>query len=748
MSMNRVPYLTNIALFLVCLMSSVVVAGNGHAQQFSKDAPVNFDAENLYYDEPSKTVIARGDVRLEQLGRILRADEIIYSVDNDLVVARGNVQLTETDGTEYFANEVQFADKMREGYVMMLRGRFTDGGRFTAREGERRNTAERGDEIIMQDATYTACRPCRLNPEAEPTWQLKASEVTHHRDEHTISYRNAVLNLGGYSVLWTPYFSHPDGTVTQKSGLVDPVIGFDSELGTTLGAQYYYAIAPDKDASVGLQVFTNENPLLSGEYRQRFNNASVEVAGEITRSSRPDRVAGIDVETKDETRGHVTTDARWDINDKWRTGANLEFASDDQFLRQYDLSDKDVLENEIYAERFSGRNYAAVRALGFQDVRILEKQQDQPNILPEMELSYLGKPAGLMGGRWSGDLSALGLQRFGGDQDLSRISGELGWERSETTGFGLINTLELSTRGDFYYVSDRDLSMNPNEDDENTQGRIYPQAHIETRYPFSRGFEASTTQAVIEPVASLTFAPNISDERDIPNEDSQDAQIDANNIFERNRFPGYDRVEDRSRITYGLRSGLYADKGTQIYTFVGQSHNFSNDDNPFPQGSGLSEQNSDIVAEVRARYEDNFELNYRTQFANQDLSSRRHEFDAMVMTDYFELQGLYFFTKALEGTNLDEESREQVRGDAKIHLTRNWSVNTGAAYDLGEDPGLRKATVGFEYTGDCVSIATTAERELTDEASGDSGTEFYIRLGLKNLGNFETSGISVDAEDE
>ena len=140
-------------------------------------------------------------------------------------------------------------------------------------------------------------------------------------------------------------------------------------------------------------------------------------------------------------------------------------------------------------------------------------------------------------------------------------------------------------------------------------------------------------------------------------------------------------------------------------------------------------------------------MNYRTQFANNNLASRRHELDAIFNSQYLDLEGLYFFSKALEGTLLDD-SREQAQGAARIRFNPNWSFKTSASYDLGADAGLREAGMGLEYTGDCLSVALTSERELTDEVSGDSGTEFFLRIGLKNLGNFETSGISFDSEDE
>ena len=119
--------------------------------------------------------------------------------------------------------------------------------------------------------------------------------------------------------------------------------------------------------------------------------AYIDVMGGITYSGRTDDVSGLEVEQPNEVRGHVDLQALWNINQKWRAGLDLHWASDDQYMRQYDINNEDVLTSEAYAERFSGRNYAAVRAMTFQDIRVQENQIEQPEILPEALFDYQGK---------------------------------------------------------------------------------------------------------------------------------------------------------------------------------------------------------------------------------------------------------------------------------------------------------------------------------------------------------------------
>jgi LPS-assembly protein len=700
-----------------------------------QNEPVDLEADSLGYDNEQGLIVAEGNVELVQAGRILRAERVSYNQKTDEVIASGNVVLNEPNGDVHFMDEVRLRDEMRQGFVSEIQSYLADGGQFTAKSGERKNATL----LTMYDASYTPCE-CEGDKNGNPTWQIRASEVTIDEEANRIRYKDARFELFGVPVAYTPYLSHPDGKVKRKSGLMSPSIGFDSDLGLILTQNYFVDIAQNRDATVGLMLTTREVPVGLAEYRHRFTNAELILNASGTYANREDSVAGVTVQTEEEFRGHIKGEGLWDITEKWRSGFNLSVASDDQYLREYDFSSEDVLQNRVYAERFSGRHYFTAQLLGFQDVRVEEEQTDQPNILPEIEASFLGDPNDTLGGRWSLDISSLALHREDG-QDMTRLVTDAGWARQYVTNFGLVNTLDVSARGDVYWVSDRDLAVNQNGRSNNAEAtRGFVQAHMVSRYPLVK--DMSRMQAMIEPIAAITLAPNIDSENDaIPNEDSQDVQLDASNLFEPDRFPGLDRIEDRSRATYGARAGLYGYGGSYGEVFAGQSYNFDDGDNPFPDGSGLSRQESDFVGQISGGYDNRYFANYRFQIESDNLNSQRHEFDGSVDFGRLNLSTRYLFAKSLEGTDIDD-SREQARFGASFDVTKQWRVRGHVLQDLGEDPGLREASIGLDYFGCCISFSLTGERTNTSDASGDSGTDILFRIGLKGLGEFETNNTS------
>lgn len=697
-----------------------------------RQAPVDMEADNLVHDEKTQTIIASGNVRLIQSGSILQADEVRYNLTTDEAYASGNVVLNEPNGDVHFVQEVKLRENMKSGFVTSIKSYLANGSRLTAKSGER---VKDGNLIILKDASYTPC-DCGEEEDENPGWQIKANKVTYDRDNNKIQYEDAKFEFLGVPVAYLPYLSHSDGQIKRQSGFLTPSFGFDSDLGAIVEQSYYWDIAPNRDATFGVMATSREMPVALAEYRHHFGEGVFQTDGSVTYSDRTDSLAGQDDPIDADFRGHLFMDGKWHIDNKWRAGLNVAVTSDDQYMREYDISGTNVLENSLYLERFSGRDYARAELLAFQDLRIRDQDADQPNVLPHIIASFKGEPNNMFGGRWDVEASVLGLQRSDG-QDMNRGTLDLGWQRQLVTNFGLMTQLDVNMRGDLYKVYDRDVANGTGRDDDATAGRFFANAHMVTSYPFVKALRKA--QAVIEPVFALTVAPNIDeDDADIPNEDSQDVRLEASNLLEANRYPGRDRIEDSSHMSYGMRTALYGYEGSRASLFLGQSSRFKENDTAFPRGSGLSRQESDFVGQFDALYKNLYGMNYRMQLASDDLTSRRHELDAFAHWDIVQMDARYLYAEGLEGTELDE-SREQFEGALGVFLNDKWRMRGSIVQDFGVDRGLREATLGFDYFGCCVSLSVTAERNLTDDASGDSGTELFVRFGLKGLGGFERS---------
>lgn len=712
------------------LTSEIPMGGRG-------GQPVEIQAKQLSHDEKTNTVTASGDVEATQGNMILHADQIVYKLDDDTVAAIGNVSLLDENGDVHFAEYIELSGDMKNGYVQGLLSMLADGSRFTATEGRR----EDGVKTTMTDASYTPCKVCETDP--KPLWQIKADKVIHDSKEKTVEYKNARLEFLDVPVVYAPIFSHADPSVKRKSGFMRPLFGWKNNTGGYVQGGYYFGdIAPDKDATLQVRPSTRAGTLVQGQWRERFESGRLQIDGSIVQSDRHEEDGRVE---EDRTRGSIFANGLFDLDEKWRAGFNLEHASDKEFLRLYDISSKDVLENEAYAERFSDRNYSRVSALSFQDVRLGLRPQ-QADVLPMAEHRMYGAPNATLGGRWTFGADALGLARDGSGQDVQRGSVDAGWERRDTTNFGLVTRTAVSARSDYYRVQDREVAVaNPALDDETTAARGMAVASVMTSYPVVKRLPKS--QILIEPIAGFSLSPQIDDkEEKIPNEDSIDMQLDANNLFADNRFPGIDRQEDGARFNYGVKTGAYGDNGRYGKIFLGQSYRFD-DDTIFPQGSGLESNSSDVVGQINIGLSRYLNADYRFQLDNENLSPQRHEIQATGGNDKLTMDFKYLYIAATAGTGFTE-SREQAQIAGIYRLNERWWVNSGVLTDLGEEPGLRKAALGLNYNDECFSFGLQGSRNLTYDASGENGTVIMMRIGFRNIGEFTTPSIELKGSAE
>ena len=135
---------------------------------------------------------------------------------------------------------------------------------------------------IIKDGKFTSCKSTN-EKEGCPYWNLNADLVTHNKEKREIIYKNATLDLNNIPVLYTPYFSHPDPSVKRESGFLAPSFSSLGEnIGSTIKIPYFYAISDSKDITISPVYYFSQNPLLLGEYREKFKNGDLSIEGGFT----------------------------------------------------------------------------------------------------------------------------------------------------------------------------------------------------------------------------------------------------------------------------------------------------------------------------------------------------------------------------------------------------------------------------------------------------------------------------------
>ncbi|WP_119678523.1 LPS-assembly protein LptD [Indioceanicola profundi] len=714
---------------------SLLLSTTALAQDLGGGEPVLVSAGSIDYDDAAGIVTASGGVELAQGPRILLADSVRFSERTNIVVASGNVSILEATGEVIFADYVELSDGMKQGFVDQIRVLLSDNSRLAGAQGERVN----GRFTRLEQAVYSPCALCEENPSRPPLWQIRAARVTHDQESRDVYYRDAVLEIGGIPVAYTPFFAHPDPTVERRTGFLSPGGGVSSDLGTFARIYYFFDIAPDKDFTLEVTPSTEDGLLLGGEYRQRFASGSLMLTGSATYTDR-EREIGTLVETEKEFRGHIFGNGRFEIDDRWRWGFDVARVTDDTHLLRYDYSEDDLLTTRLFAERFEGRSYASINVYDFQDLRP-NNPEEEPFVIPLAGYSALGEPGETLGGRWSLDASMLSLIRDGGT-DTRRLSAEAGWRRDFVAPIGLVSTLSAGVRSDAYWVSDFSPTGEVESGSDRTDIRLFPQAQLTTSLPLAR--QTGRVQQLIEPIVALTLAPDADNDGDLPNEDSQDVEFDHTNLFLPSRFPGVDRLEGGQRLTYGVRAGLFGFGGGSSTLFLGQSYRLQRQ-NDFPEGSGLENKVSDWVGRIELTPSPWLDLSYSFRLDSETFAQRRHDAFGVFGPPEFRVSGSYLYLDRMTlESGTASQDREELTLGVNSAFSRYWSAGVSHRRDLAEDGGPISTGLVLTYQDECLTFQLIGERDFTRRTGIDTGDRVFFRLTLKNLGAFLSPSLSGD----
>ena len=693
--------------------------------------PVLLSADQITYDESLGIVVASGNVEVSQNDRILLADSVSYNERAGTVTASGNVSLVEPSGEVMFANYVELTEDLREGVITNIRLLLTDRSRAAAAVGRRTG----GNRTELDKGVFSPCNLCEDDPTRAPLWQIKAVKIIHDQEEKTIEYQDAWMEIYGLPVMYTPYMSHPDPTVKRKSGFLAPTFGASDELGFHTQIPYFWAISEDKDLTIKPIYTARQSIVMAGEYNQRVVDGVLRVDASATVAERTRVKSGVS-EVNDEFRGHIDSYGRFDIDNHWRWGFDLNRATDKTYLRLYDLSNERTLTSRLFAEGFHSRNYAALQAFTFQGLRDSDNNSEAPIVAPLFDYNFVGEP-GDFGGYYSLDANAMVLTRSDG-RDSRRLSLRGGWTLPYTAPAGDVYTLDASLQLDGYNVD----GVDPDSDDVDPSGqtesgftgRVFPQLAFNWRYPFVRHHERF--HEIFEPIAGFVVSPNGGNPGDIPNEDSRDLEFDDTNLFEGNRFTGLDRVDGGQRVNYGGRWSLYGNNGGFTSLFLGQSYAFSDND-AFTDGSGVEEQLSDIVGRVQISPSRYFDLLYRFRFDSDDLKGHRNEVALRVGPPALNLRLNYTFLDGESGIEEEFGQREEISGVVSSQITDTWSAALIARRDLVDDSWLSYGG-GVTYSDECFTLRGSVVRSFYEDEEIEPQTKFLLTVEFKYLGALQT----------
>jgi LPS-assembly protein len=706
--------------------------------------PMLLQADEMIYDNENNRVTAKGNVEIYYGNYTLLADQVIYDRNANTLAAQGNVRIKDPEGAIITSNQMTLTDDFRDGFIDALRVVTKDDTRIVAQTASR----EAGNVTVFQNGWFTPCKPCEDNPDAAPTWRIRAQKIIHRKDEATITYRNGFFDLFGVPIIWLPYFQSADPTVKRKSGFLMPMYTQSDTLGTTVTVPYYFALSDHFDFTFAPMYTSEQGVLWQGSWRHRLASGGyrVDLAGVFNDGSFefPNSV-------ENDFRGSIVTQGKFALNPYWSWGWDAIAESDDTFRRFYDLDSKLKTDriSQVYLEGLHDRNYASMR---FYETGTLLRTQDplaDATVYPIVDYDYIFKNP-IVGGELSFNSNIMALANADGT-DSNRLIMQTAWRRQMIDRIGQVYTPFAQLRGDVYGINEfADPATGLESSGALVRGTAVGGA--EYRYPFI-GTTGSVAH-VFEPIAQVIGRPDSVgiDQSEIPNEDAKSLVFDDTILFDIDKFSGYDRIETGTRANVGLRYTAQLPSGAYARAVFGESYQLAGQ-NTFDDNTGLGTRSSDYVSGLylqAARYlalvgqarfdQETFDL-MRT-----DLGSSASFGPVDLLVNYAEVAPESVTPDVItpETKNDDQERRQEIVGKGALSLTDTWALLASLRYDLQNEQAISDG-VGVRFQNDCLTLAVTYEQSNIQDRDIEPEQRVMVSLALKYLGTYQTETDAFSA---
>ena len=682
-----------------------------------------------------------GNAELRRSGKALHADRIEFYQPSDTLNARGNVRIN-SDGNLFTGRELTIKLDTFEGVFEQPSYLFlANGGNGTARRIDFINDKS----LIARDANFSTCE--RSDEKSwKPAWVITAGSFKFDQEAETGVATDAVLRFLDVTILAVPSLSFPLSD-KRKSGLLPPTFNVDSVSGVMVEQPYYFNIAPNRDATLTPIVMTKRGIGLGGEYRFLEND----YRGRLRANYLPnDKLRGTDrwsyslqqtgiVATGLPALGGIGYDLnlnRVSDNDYWR-----DFPRNNATLTQRLLAD-DV--TAIWSRGFFSSSLRALKWQTLQDP--LSPIVPPYDRLPQLTAAYVRSNVPIAGftgfdGSLSGDFT-----RFSADRTLtlqpnaSRAVAIAKLSRPWVSpGWYLTPRVQVHATS---YKFDAPLANMAT-----TASRVVPTFSLDSGLQFERNasyFGRSFTQT-LEPRAFYVRTP-YRDQSALPNYDSGLNDFNFATVFTENAFVGNDRISDANLLTLGATSRLISpETGAEAARFgVAQRLRFADQRVTLPGGLPVTDRISDILFGTTINWQPEWTFDATVQYNPKLKLSERSTFGVRYNPSHYRVISAALRRQRDISNSLDVGWQWPVNdlwGDKGQDLGAGRGQGGGRTYTVGrlnysfQDKKLVDGILGFEYDGCCWIGRVVLQRSQNTLAASTTRILFQLELvGFSRLG--------------
>jgi len=579
------------------------------------------------------------------------------------------------------------------------------------------------------DARYTTC-------EADvDDWYIKASELELDDYTKTGTAKNARVEFMGVPFLYTPWinFSYLN---QRKSGLLAPKWGTTTESGFELTVPYYWNIAPDMDATLGVRLLSKRGTQYQGEFRYLGETYSGQ-----------DNIEYLPGDNQNgENRYYANLNHIQSFGNGWSGGYNIEKVSDDEYFSELDTHITATSRVNLLQQGFVnyGIDNQEIGTWAFNG--LVQRYQTLDDIsfpyerLPQLTLSGTKDWANVSGNLYSQWVS------FDRDKSAPVLFSTTSGGRIETdvTGsrftaypsisfpfarpYGYI-TPKIGVHYTSYQLDDEQFEEFDNNNNlvdsgiYNSDSRSLPIFSLDSGLFFDRDMRVVNNRytQTLEPRLFYVYIP-YEDQSGLPIFDSAEADLNLGTLFMENQFVGNDRINNANQLSLAVTTRMI-DQRTGIQRLaatLGQRFYFTDQKVTIPGTSPRDNNTSDIVTALTARLLTNWNVDLAWQYNTDSERTTKSNIGARYNPEPGKTLNLsYRYT---------EERLEQIDVSGQWPLAPQWYGVGRWNYSLRENQPI-EGLAGVEYNAGCWQARAVMQRVSTLAANANYAFFFQLELG-------------------
>jgi len=742
---NNATYLKNAELFITKGQSQAINEG------------IIIDADNFEYNKITNIINANGDVKIKdsindylilandatyyknlekiitngdteafiQSRYIINSKDVTYLHNDKILSSQHKSKIKDQDSQVYFAEKFNYSineeiikgekfliitnynlpksDKffLEDGIINLKDKKFIAKDTkikihkniFDNTENDPRieGVSSKGDEniTIINKGVFTSCK----KNDTCPPWSIQSDIIKHDKIKKTLNYKNAVLKIYDFPVLYLPKFFHPDPSVKRQSGLLQPEINDSNVLGSSLTLPYFKVISENKDLTLTPIWFDTDTLMSSLEYRQENKNSNFLSDFAFVNNYQSYTTK------KTNSLSHLFLKYNLDLSLENFNSSDLNISinkvSNDSYLNVFDQY---ITKSKLRPGNFSELTNNAVLNLDHENYNFetgvisyenlgTKKQSDRYQYV----LPYYNFDKNISQNYFDGNVS------FGssGNNVLNNTN------KLETNIINNITYNSLDFISNFGFKNNFGINLKnlnsvgkkSTKYKSSTQSELISLYNMDVSLPLIK--ESEISKNLLTPKLSFRFNPS-----DMKNYSTTGRTIDANNAWAINRLGLSDTYESGRSLTLGLNySNERKDKLNQINNYFEMKLATilrDKEEKFIPNNSTLNRKNSNLFGSVTNKFSKNIEIGYNFSLDN-DLNT----------LEYNNIDTTISLNNIVTKFNFIEENGE--RGDSNIvggsiaynlddknffsfETRRNRKLNLTEFYDLV-----------YQYKNDCLT---------------------------------------------